>query len=387
MTPTTLLPREESATFAVQRTTSVVAERSVTLVGIVLAGSYHGQDTAFSGLLPRPLMPIAQAPVVSYALRWLAANRVSAAKLCINGGSRPVDSWLTTAGARLDLPIDFVEDRSPRGPAGSARDAALATDADTFVVVEGTVIPVVNLDAVVAAHQQKQAALTTVVHDQAMSRTGGARVPTPAGIYVFSRRAFEAVSKQGFQDIKEHLIPALRKRGERIAAFVAPSYSPRVLNAETYLAVNHWVIGQLLDNPDLMTAGDVYVRTGELIAHPAADVHPSARIIGPVVVGPGASIGPHATIVGPTSIGANTVVGDGAVVCRSVVWADCEIGREAFVDHAVVADGVGIPARCTVHREVKMRVTSRWRHGVARAAATHRIQPAPTGSVADLAVP
>jgi NDP-sugar pyrophosphorylase family protein len=386
MTPTTLLPLEETATFATHRADSVAADRSVTLVGIVLAGSYHRPDTAFSGL-PRPLVPIAQAPLVSYALRWLAASGVTSARLCINGHSRPVDTWLTTAGARLNIPIDFVEDSSPRGPAGSARDAALATGADTFVVVEGTVIPVVDVDAVLAEHQRKRAALTTVVHEQAMPRTGGARLSTPAGIYVFSRRAFEAVSKQGYQDIKDHLIPALRRRGERIAAFVAPHYSPRVINAETYLAVNHWVIEQLFDNPDLMTAGDVYVRNGELVAHPTADIHPSAQIIGPVVVGPGSSIGAHATIVGPTSIGANTVVGDGAVVCRSVVWADCEIGTGAFVDHAVVADGVGIPDRCTVHREVKMRTEPRWRIGVSRAATPHRIQPAPAGSIADLVAP
>jgi len=386
MTPTILLPREDSATFKIRRTTSVVPDRSVTLVGIVLAGSYQGADTAFSGL-PRPLVPIAQAPLVSYALRWLAAAGVSSAKLCINGHSRPVDSWLTTAGARLNMPIDFVEDRSPRGPAGSARDAALATEADTFVVVEGTVIPVVDINAVVAEHVKKGAALTTVVQDDTLRRAGNTHVRTPAGIYVFARRAFELVSKQGFQDIKEHLIPALRRRGERVAAFVAPSYSPRVLNAETYLAVNHWVIEQLRDNPDLMTAGDVYVRHGELVAHPTADIHPSAQIIGPVVLGPGSSVGPRATIVGPTSIGANTAVGDNAVVCRSVVWADCEIGRGAFVDHAVVADAVDIPAGCTVHREVKTRVEPRWRIGVARPAAPHRIQPAPAGSVVDLAVP
>jgi hypothetical protein len=71
MTPTTLLSREDSATSFSQRVTSVVADETVTLVGIVLAGSYQGADRAFSDI-PRPLVPIAQAPLISYALRWLA---------------------------------------------------------------------------------------------------------------------------------------------------------------------------------------------------------------------------------------------------------------------------------------------------------------------------
>ena len=34
------------------------------VVGIVLAGTYHSADSAFQGSLPRPLLPVAQIPVI-----------------------------------------------------------------------------------------------------------------------------------------------------------------------------------------------------------------------------------------------------------------------------------------------------------------------------------
>ena len=161
-----------------------------------------------------------------------------------------------------------------------------------------------------------------------------------------------------------------------------------MLNAETYLAVNHWVIERMIGENDPIGSSEVFCcRNGDLVAHPTVDVHQTARLIGPVVVGAGASIGAHATVVGPASIGPRTTIGERAVVCRSVLWTNCEIGADAFVDHGVVADDVRIPPRSTVHREVKMRVAPRWHLGAAPHVKAQRIQRAPAGSIADPAVP
>jgi mannose-1-phosphate guanylyltransferase len=201
-------------------------------------------------------------------------------------------------------------------------------------------------------HAASGAAVTAVVHEQPMSPTSRVPVVTPAGVYVFSRRAFDSVAAAGFQDIKEHLIPALRRRHERVCAFKARDISPRVINAETYLAVNHWAIEQIPMNPARFAAPDV-VLAGNVALHPSASVHPRAQIIGPAVLGPGVAVGAYATVVGPASIGAGTIVGPRAVVSRSVVWHECVIGEGAFVDHALVASGVTVAPGSSVEREVK----------------------------------
>jgi mannose-1-phosphate guanylyltransferase len=74
--------------------------------------------------------------------------------------------------------------------------------------------------------------------------------------------------------------------------------------------------------------------------HPTAAIHPSARLIGPVLVGPYACVEADAVIVGPTSLGAGTVVESDAVVARSELLARVRVGSGAQVDGSVVADGV-----------------------------------------------
>jgi mannose-1-phosphate guanylyltransferase len=355
---------------------------TATLTAIVLAGGYRSTENALAGLLPRPLMPVALVPLVGHVLRWLQAADITRLHVCTNGYARAIEARLA-ATIGTPSPLAFVEDATPRGPAGCARDAALQTDGEIFVVVDGSVIPAVDLGAVLAHHVKAGAAVTAVVQEQAGGGTG-LRV-APAGIYVFDRRALDMVGPAGFQDIKEHLIPALRRRHERISAFLAGEVSPRVIDAETYLAVNHWAIEQIPGRPGRFAANDSVV-VGQVAAHPSATVHPRAQIIGPAVLGRGVEIGPYATIVGPVSIGANTVVGARSVVSRSVVWDNCSIGEGAFVDHALVAGDVTVEPGAIVEREVK-RITPLRRGFNWRGLVKPRAVAAPQRPVIDPALP
>lgn len=324
------------------------------VVAIVLAGSYHSTDSTFLGSLPRPLVPVAQVPVIGYVLRWLREADVVRATICANSGSRAIESCVGD-GTNLSMQLDYMEDATPRGPAGCARDAAMQHTAETFVVVDGTVIPDFDLRELLAAHRSSGATVTAVVHDS----TGGngehrARSVSPAGIYAFSRDAFDALSPHGFQDIKEHLIPALRRQRQRVMAFQSPQFCPRVLNAETYLAVNHWTIERIPTHPNIFERWGPFAVSGEVAAHATANVHSTARLVGPVILGEGVSIGANAVIVGPTSIGARTQVGAGALVCRSVLWSASDVGEGAFVDASVIGDSFIIPAHAAIHGEVKM---------------------------------
>jgi len=324
------------------------------VVGIVLAGSYHSTDSTFLGSLPRPLVPVAQIPVVGYVLSWLRDAEVTRATICANSGSRAIQTCVGD-GADLSMQLDYMEDATPRGPAGCARDAAMKQCADTFVVVDSTVIPAFDLRLLLAAHRASGATVTAVVHDSAGSHdTRGARSVSPAGIYAFSRGAFDASSQPGFQDIKEHLIPALRRQGGRVAAFHSPQFCPRVLNAETYLAVNHWTIERIPTHPNTFERWGRFSVTGEVASHATANVHSTARIVGPVILGEGVTVGANAVIVGPTSLGPRTRVGVGALVCRSVLWSASDVGEGAFIDASVIGDGFVVPPLGAVHGEVKM---------------------------------
>ncbi len=58
---------------------------------------------------------------------------------------------------------------------------------------------------------------------------------------------------------------------------------------------------------------------GVLVA-PDVKIHPSAKIVGPVVVQAGATVGENATILGPSVLGRECRVARGALVAQSVLW-------------------------------------------------------------------
>ena len=304
--------------------------------GIVLAGSHRGGDGAFERVLRGPLIPVAQSPVICYPLAWLRSGGVRAATICANSQTPHVQACLGH-GARLGLELDYYADHSPRGPAGCAHDAARLSAAHTFVVVEGSLIPSLDLRALLAVHRAARAAATVVVEiDRRRRGTGGERPRLPGGIYVFDRRVLEGVAERGYHDIKQGLIERLHADRERVAIHEVAGVSPRVLDSAGYASVNSWLITRAAQRPAPLLDG--YQPRGQGLHHSTASVHPDARLIGPVLLGPSVRIEADAVIVGPTSVGAGSVIQSGALVSRSVLWAQCVVGAHAIVDSSVLAD-------------------------------------------------
>jgi len=316
--------------------------------GVVLAGTYLTGRSLFERLRPRPLLPVAHRPIISYPLRWLAAAGVQGVTVCLNGQSHEVRRAVE-AETGLGCPVAFLEDPSPRGTAGSARDAALATGATQFLVADATSIPGLDPRALLDFHRGTGALVTVLVRRVAAPVVGASAGLGPAGVYVFGRRAFDHVAVQGFQDIKETLLTKLHAAGERVATREVDDPGPSVLRAESYLAANERLIPRAVE-------GDVpegFYRLGQALVHASARLSPRARFVGPVIVGPGSAIEEEATVVGPTAIGTDPEVGRSAVVSRSVLWDACAVGAGSQVDRCLVADGGLVPEGVHLYRVLR----------------------------------
>lgn len=65
-------------------------------------------------------------------------------------------------------------------------------------------------------------------------------------------------------------------------------------------------------------------------------VHPTARLVGPVVLQPDATVEERATIIGPTVIGAGATIGRRAIVAHSVVLQSASVPDNAWVRRGVI---------------------------------------------------
>lgn len=305
------------------------------MCGIVLAGTHHWGDGVFERVLRGPLLPVAHAPLIKYPLEWLRDAGVEQTVLCANSATASLRTVLGD-GAAMSLALSYYEDLEPRGPAGCARDAAMMSSAQTFIVIEGTIVPTLDFGAMLEAHRVSGASATVVVEFDRRRRGMASGVRRqPAGIYVFERGALESVGQHGYQDIKEGLLGKLNAAGRHVAMHEVHGLSAKVLDYSSYAAVSRWLVSRSIERPAFLSH---YHRVDEGMRHPTADVHPTARLIGPVLLGEGARVEADAVIVGPASIGDRTVVRARALVSRSFVWDDCIVGEDASVDSSVLAD-------------------------------------------------
>ncbi len=299
--------------------------------GVVLAGVHRWQNAPFDDALPRPLVPVAGAPLISYPLRWLVEGGISQAVICANSASRAVRRRLRD-GAGLSMRLDYFEDWTPRGPAGCARDAAIVAGSDLIVIVEGTILPQLDLVDLLATHQRTGAALTVAVHHDRGGSFGASDSPVPSGVYVARRRALEYVPETGYQDIKEMLIPRLHRVGEQVGTYNAADPSPRISNLVTYVAVNAWILERMAQHG------------AERQIDVSASVSNEALLVGPVVIGARARIAAGVTLVGPIIVGNDCSIEPGSVISRSVIWDGCTIGANSVLDHCVLTNHSQIAA-------------------------------------------
>jgi len=304
--------------------------------GVVLAGVHQWGGCALDRVLPRPLLPVANRPLVSYSMDWLRAAGVRDLFLCANCHTRLIRKHLChRPGDEAD--IDYYEDTMPRGPAGCVKDAWFDGRIEVMVVLDGTTVPQCDLGDLMAAHEESEAVLTVVVAAGASPGRVQQEVLVPTGIYLFSKRALEYVCPAGYQDIKEKLIPDLYSKGERVMTYRSELPVPRVTGVESYLAVNDWTLEMLLDRG---TPPDDYKRIGDAWVHSSTKVHRSAELIGPVLVGPDGTLGKGVTVIGPTSVGARARVGEQTVICRSAIWNRCVVGAGSVLDRCVLTHEV-----------------------------------------------
>jgi mannose-1-phosphate guanylyltransferase len=302
---------------------------------LVLAGSYGWGASHLPSLPPRPLAPVALRPAIAYALDWLNLGGAGDITICANQSAGLLRERL--GFQHREATLLYKEDQSPRGPAGSLLDAAAELHADTLVVVEGTLIPTVNLADLLDAHRRTGATMTVVAARQ------GAHV-APAGIYVLNRSALAHIRPSGFQDLKETLLPRLYEAGARVLPWTPSEYIPRVATVASYLSTNAWVVERL-------------AAAGRIDAHEAV-VHAKARLVWPVLLGARTRIGAGATIVGPAVIGDGCEVSEGALVSRSVIGNHCRIAAGAIVHGSVVLEHASVDAGIRLHRRLHVPSTN-----------------------------
>ena len=307
---------------------------------------------------PKPLLPVANKPIVEHVLGLLKRHGFTETVVTVQFFAPLVRNYFGD-GEEVGMSLQYATEEVPLGTAGSVKNAEDALRSGPFLVISGDALTDFDLTALVAYHK-KQGALVTV---------GLARVPNPlefgiiiadddgriqrflekptwgqvfsdtvnTGIYVMEPEVLAEVPAGEAVDWAADVFPRLVAAGAPLHGWVAEGYWQDVGTHESYLRAQADVLsGKVeVDIAGFEVSPGVWVAEG-------ADVDPDAVLKGPVVVGDYAKIEAGATVREYSVIGANVVVKEGAFIHRAVVHNNVFVGQGTTLRGCVVGKNTDV---------------------------------------------
>jgi NDP-sugar pyrophosphorylase family protein len=201
---------------------------------VILAGGLGMRLRPYTTILPKPLVPIGERPILEHILRQLHASGVRVVDLCVGHLGELIQLYFSQSESLpRDLELRWHWEEEPLGTAGALR---IVPDLEgPFIAMNGDILTTLDYAELVAAHERNGAALTVATHARRVNIdlgvietedeqvTGFREKPqldyeVSMGIYVYGQRALAHVPKKGAFQFPD-LVQALLRSGEKIGVF------------------------------------------------------------------------------------------------------------------------------------------------------------------------
>lgn len=206
---------------------------------VVLAGGKGARLAPYTKILPKPLMPIGDMPILEILLYQMKRAGITEVILTVGHLAELMHAFFQD-GERFGLHIDYSYEDHPLGTAGPLSLVADRLD-ETFLVVNGDVLTTLDLNQLIATHRASGAIATIASHtrqvriDLGVLQTNGSNELTgyiekptynllvSMGIYVFQPSVLSFIPYNQYLDFPD-LVLNMIKKGERVMGFPFDGY-------------------------------------------------------------------------------------------------------------------------------------------------------------------
>ena len=215
---------------------------------IILAGGKGTRLAPYTKILPKPLMPIGDMPILEVILRQLKCCGIDEIVLTVGYLSQILCAFFQN-GERLGLKISYSFEDQPLGTAGPL---SLIPDLDeTFLVANGDVLTTLDFGDLIKAHKQSGAIATIATHarevkvDLGVIQFDGSNqvadyIEKPCydlfvsmGIYIFEPRVLDYIPHNQYLDFPD-LVLRLIESGEIVRGHIYDGYWQDLGRADDY---------------------------------------------------------------------------------------------------------------------------------------------------------
>lgn len=327
---------------------------------VILAAGAGSRLRPLTDLLPKPLMPVANRPIVERIVIALAAAERRDLYVNLHYRGEQVAAFLAD-GSRWGVRVSCAVEPRLTGPAGALHAFENLPESSALLVVSGDALHDVDLDGFARWHEASGRPLSVVLrHVPDPGRygvaqlddsgaitgfvekpaTGGAAVGlVSCGIYCLDTMLLARIPTGCVFDFGRHLIPELVAEGTPVGGYVTDAYWTDIGDVPSYIRGNLDAVLGLVHAgglPGREVAPDVYAEEG-------CDISRHAHLSGPLVLGRHVVVGDDAELIGPAVVGPGACLAAGSHVMQSVIMAEAHIPEGTHV-----AGGVFGPAGVSV---------------------------------------
>lgn len=205
---------------------------------VVLAGGKGTRLAPYTHILPKPLMPIGEKPILEILIHQIRKAGIKEVVLTVGHLSHLIQTFFQE-GSDLGVKIHYSYEEEPLGTAGPL---SLIEGLDkTFLVTNGDVLCDMDIAAFIESHQKSGAAATIAMYSKEVNidlgvikLDGGTEVvgylekpsyiyPVSMGVYAFEPRVLNYIPYNQYMDFPD-LILKLIENGERVLGYPFEGY-------------------------------------------------------------------------------------------------------------------------------------------------------------------
>lgn len=299
--------------------------------------------------VPKPLVPVANRPIMEHVLELLAKNDVGEIVANLHWFGDTVRNAFGD-GSRLDVEITYSEEEKLLGTAGGVRNVREFFGSEPFVVLAADALTDIDLGALAKTHAENDWIATLAAVKVADTSEYGVIVsgsdgriqgfqekPDPAEalsnlancmIYVLEPEIFDYFPDKEEVDFALDVFPALLSGDVPFGVHASEEYWNDVGSLPEYLQ----------GNLDAITGAVGVEPAGEIIES-ADGLGDGVELEGPVLIGDAAEVGAGARLDGPLVIGPGSRIGAGARVKESVLLPGTEVPDNGLLAAAIAGNG------------------------------------------------
>jgi mannose-1-phosphate guanylyltransferase/phosphomannomutase len=334
---------------------------------VVMAGGEGSRLRPLTIGRPKPMVPMVSKPVMGHILDLLQRQGITEVVVTLHFMPETIQSYFGDGGG-LGIKIHYAIEETPLGTAGSVKNAQEYLD-EPFIIISGDAVTDINLQQVIAFHQEKGAEATLTLYRVPNPLEYGVIITAPdgkitqflekpswgevisdtvnTGIYVINPAVLDLIKEGVPTDWSKDVFPQLLESGRPLYGYVADGNWTDVGDISEYMRASGDVLYHRVQTEELgkHIGGDVWVGEGVEIA-------PDAQLYGPIYLGDEVKIKGGVIVHGPTAIRDYTIVDNRVHIDRSLIWRNCYIGEGAEIRGAIVGRQCTVKAKSVLFEGV-----------------------------------